>query len=77
MEKEETLAERLGKVPLEKDEAFLKAIKAELVNLMYRVRSEAKQKLDLLQQLRVYREKEGHNQTKINSSVQCDISPKH
>ena len=46
--KEETLGERLGKIPVEQDEQFLKAIKQELLGLMNRVRSETKQKLELL-----------------------------
>ena len=40
--KEEPLEDRLAKVPLDQDEAFLKSIKAELVGLMNRVRSETK-----------------------------------
>ena len=40
--KEEPLEDRLAKVPLDQDEAFLKAIKAELIGLMNRVRSETK-----------------------------------
>lgn len=71
--KEETLGERLGKVPLEEDEAFLKAIKAELIGLMNRVRSETKQKLDLLNQLKVYREKESLSQAKQDISIQCEL----
>ena len=42
------MGERLGKIPIEEDEAFLKSIKAELIGLMNRVRSETKQKMDLL-----------------------------
>ena len=40
--KEEPLEDRLAKVPLDQDEAFLKSIKAELIGLMNRVRSETK-----------------------------------
>mmetsp|Transcript_46300 Transcript_46300/g.61289 ORF Transcript_46300/g.61289 Transcript_46300/m.61289 type:complete len:107 (-) Transcript_46300:72-392(-) len=65
--KEETLTQRLNKVPLEEDEAFLKAVKQELLGLMNRVRSETKQKLELLKQLMQYRERE--NRKKCDNST--------
>ena len=70
--KEETLGERLGKIPVEQDEQFLKAIKQELLGLMNRVRSETKQKLELLKQLQIYRERE-RNKHSTSTAVQCDI----
>lgn len=70
--KEETLGERLGKIPVEQDEQFLKAIKQELLGLMNRVRSETKQKLELLKQLQIYRERERNKQC-TTTAVQCDL----
>ena len=70
--KEESLGDRLGKIPLEQDEQFLKAIKQELLGLMNRVRSETKQKLELLKQLQVYRERE-RNKHCATIAVQCDL----
>ena len=72
---EASVRERLDRVPIEQDDAFLKAIKAELLSMMNRVRSETKQKLELLKQLRVLKEKESQVQVreKRSISVQCNI----
>ena len=49
-------------MPLEQDETFLKAVKAELLGLRKRVRHETLQKLELLKQMKEYREKEANQQ---------------
>ena len=59
---EETTQQKLSKVPLEQDETFLKAVKAELLGLRKRVRHETLQKLELLKQMKQYREKEANQQ---------------
>ena len=56
--KEETTQSRLAKVPLEEDEAFLKSVKAELLSLRKRVQHETLQKLELLKQIKQYKDKE-------------------
>lgn len=45
---QETAKEKLQKIPLDQDEAFLMAIKEELLGLRKRVRHETLQKLELL-----------------------------
>ena len=56
--REETTEEKLNKVPLEQDETFLKTVKSELLGLRKRIRHETLQKLELLKQIKQYREKE-------------------
>ena len=61
--KEETTQSRLAKVPLDQDETFLKAVKAELLSLRKRVQHETLQKLELLKQIKQYKDKDKKSAT--------------
>ena len=45
-------------MPLDQDETFLTAVKAELLGLRKRLRHETLQKLELLKQIKEYRDKD-------------------
>ena len=67
----------MGNVPLDQDEAFLTAVKTELLSLRKRVRHETLQKLELLKQIKEYREKESliklKSVTVVASKVDCAV----
>ena len=54
----------MDKIPLADDEAFLKAIKDELLGLKKRLRHETLQKLQLLKQIKEFRTRESELQEK-------------
>ena len=61
-------------MPLDQDEAFLTAVKTELLSLRKRVRHETLQKLELLKQIKEYREKESSTTPKRKKKITVDNS---
>ena len=59
---------------MDQDEAFLTAVKTELLSLRKRVRHETLQKLELLKQIKEYREKESSTTPKRKKKITVDNS---
>lgn len=81
--KPESIESKLGKIPLEQDADFLKAIKVELIGLQRRIRHETLQKLELVKKMKELESK--HRESRFETSsraietatiaIQCDLVP--